>query len=97
MDHAHDILKLISAKRAAGEPFALATVVRTVSVTAAKAGDRGVFVLVRTSNPGAGLFQDLQCDGKPLYRHVAAEVAKWNAPTLGECGLGDVGAVVGAT
>lgn len=66
-------------------------------LTAAKKADRGVFVLVRTSNPGAGLFQDLQCDGQPLYRHVAAEVAKWNAPTIGMCGLGDVGAVVGAT
>lgn len=66
-------------------------------LTAAKAADRGVFVLVRTSNPGAGLFQDLICDGKPLYRHVAAEVVKWNEPTLGACGLGDVGAVVGAT
>lgn len=66
-------------------------------LTAAKASDRGVFVLVRTSNPGAGLFQDLQCGGKPLYRHVAAAVAEWNAPTIGACGLGDVGAVVGAT
>ena len=66
-------------------------------LTAAKKADRGVFVLVRTSNPGAGLFQDLVCDGKPVYRHVAAEVAKWNASTLGACGLGDVGAVVGAT
>ena len=66
-------------------------------LTAAKKAARGVFVLVRTSNPGAGLFQDLLCDGKPLYRHVAAEVANWNAPTRGACGLGDVGAVVGAT
>lgn len=66
-------------------------------LTAAKKAERGVFVLVRTSNPGAGLFQDLVCDGKPLYRHVAAEVAKWNASTIGDCGLGDVGAVVGAT
>jgi orotidine-5'-phosphate decarboxylase len=66
-------------------------------LTAAKKAECGVFVLVRTSNPGAGLFQDLVCDGKPLYRHVADEVAKWNAPTLGACGLGDVGAVVGAT
>ena len=32
-----------------------------------------------------------------MYRHVADEVAKWNAPTIGACGLGDVGAVVGAT
>ena len=66
-------------------------------LTAAKAAERGVFVLVRTSNPGAGLFQDLICEGRPLYRHVAAEVVKWNEPTLGQCGLGDVGAVVGAT
>lgn len=66
-------------------------------LSAAKKADRGVFVLVRTSNPGAGLFQDLVCDGKPVYRHVADEVVKWNASTIGECGLGDVGAVVGAT
>jgi orotidine-5'-phosphate decarboxylase len=66
-------------------------------LSAAKKAERGVFVLVRTSNPGAGLFQDLVCDGRPLYRHVADEVVKWNASTLGACGLGDVGAVVGAT
>ncbi|HVK15504.1 MAG TPA: orotidine-5'-phosphate decarboxylase [Fimbriiglobus sp.] len=66
-------------------------------ITAAANADRGVFVLVRTSNKGAGLFQDLVCDGKPVYRHVADAVARWNAPTLGECGLGAVGAVVGAT
>jgi orotidine-5'-phosphate decarboxylase len=57
----------------------------------------GLFVLVRTSNPGGGLFQNLVCDGKPVYRHVADAVVKWNAPTVGTCGLGDVGAVVGAT
>lgn len=66
-------------------------------LAAAKDTNRGVFVLVRTSNPGAGLFQDLVCDGMPLYRRVADEVAKWNAPTIGTTGLGDVGAVVGAT
>lgn len=58
---------------------------------------RGLFVLVRTSNPGAGLFQDLVCDGKPLYRHVAEAVAAWNAENRSSNGLGDVGAVVGAT
>ncbi len=52
---------------------------------------RGVFVLVRTSNPGGGLFQNLTCEGKPLYRHVAEAVTKWND------GQWDVGAVVGAT
>jgi orotidine-5'-phosphate decarboxylase len=50
-----------------------------------------VFVLARTSNPGAGEFQDLVADGVPLYRHVARAVAGgWNA--AGNCGL-----VVGAT
>jgi orotidine-5'-phosphate decarboxylase len=51
----------------------------------------GLFVLVRTSNSGSGLFQNLVCDGKPLYRHVADAVVKWND------GRGDVGAVIGAT
>jgi orotidine-5'-phosphate decarboxylase len=50
-----------------------------------------IFVLARTSNPGAGEFQDLLADGVPLYRHVARTVAgSWNA--AGNCGL-----VVGAT
>jgi len=52
MDHAHDILKLISAKRAAGEPFALATVVRTVSATAAKAGAKAVILPDGTVSEG---------------------------------------------
>ncbi len=59
--------------------------------------ERGLFVLVRTSNPGGGMFQNLSCDGIPLYRRVAEEVVKWNDERLGDCGLGDVGAVVGAT
>jgi orotidine-5'-phosphate decarboxylase len=58
---------------------------------------RGLFVLVRTSNPGSGQFQNLVCDGRPLYQHVAAAVGEWNRENLGQCGLGDVGAVVGAT
>jgi orotidine-5'-phosphate decarboxylase len=57
----------------------------------------GVFVLVRTSNAGAGLFQDLMADGRPLYQHVAEAVASWARENVGRCGLGDVGAVVGAT
>jgi len=53
--------------------------------------DKLVFVLARTSNPGAGELQDLVADGLPLYRHVARAVAgDWNA--AGNCGL-----VVGAT
>ncbi len=57
----------------------------------------GVFVLVRTSNAGAGQFQDLVCEGKPVYQHVGAAVTAWARENLGACGLGDVGAVVGAT
>src|SRR5690349_1993064 len=58
---------------------------------------RGVFVLVRTSNPGAGQFQDLRCDGMPLYLHVAEAVRTWTRENVGRDGFGDVGAVVGAT
>ena len=53
--------------------------------------DRGVVILCRTSNPGAGDLQDLLVDGRPLYQHVAAKVAReWNEH--GNCAL-----VVGAT
>lgn len=53
--------------------------------------DRGVVILCRTSNPGAGDLQDLQVDGRPLYQHVAAKIAaEWNGH--GNCAL-----VVGAT
>ncbi len=63
----------------------------------ARRWQRGVFVLVRTSNPGAGQFQDLLCAGQPLYRHVAEAVGNWARENLGPSGWGDVGAVVGAT
>jgi len=65
-------------------------------VSARKSGG-GVFVLVRTSNAGARLFQDLDCQGRPLYQHVADAVGGWAKENLGQCGLGDVGAVIGAT
>ena len=66
-------------------------------LASARRSGAGVFVLVRTSNAGAGLFQDLDCGGKPLYQHVGSAVAAWARESLGACGLGDVGAVVGAT
>jgi len=56
--------------------------------------DRGVFVLCRTSNPGAADFQDLRCRHgrgyRPLYQMVALKAAEWNTH-------GNVGLVVGAT
>jgi orotidine-5'-phosphate decarboxylase len=57
----------------------------------------GVFVLVKTSNPGGGQFQDLICDGRPLYRHVAEYVESLAKVDVGPSGYGSVGAVVGAT
>ena len=57
----------------------------------------GVFVLVKTSNPGSGLFQDLLVGGRPLYEHVGQYVEQWAARTSGACGYGAVGGVVGAT
>ena len=65
-------------------------------VKVCKENDRGIFVLVKTSNPSSGEFQDRIIDGKPLYEHVAAKVEEWGADTL-EGNYSNVGAVVGAT
>ncbi len=64
---------------------------------AAAAAGSGVFVLVRTSNPGAADFLDLDAGGRPLHSHFAELVAGSADRLLGECGLSGVGAVVGAT
>ncbi|MCI8670118.1 MAG: orotidine-5'-phosphate decarboxylase [Lachnospiraceae bacterium] len=57
---------------------------------------KGIFVLVKTSNPSSGEFQDQMTGSRPLYELVGEQVAKW-----GETHMGDsysyVGAVVGAT
>jgi orotidine-5'-phosphate decarboxylase len=66
-------------------------------VEVALARDAGVFVLVKTSNPGGRMFQDLTSDGRPVYRHVAEHVEHLALQTLGACGYGSVGGVVGAT
>jgi len=57
----------------------------------------GVYVLTRTSNPGAGTFQDRVCEGRPMYRHVAEMVESLACSTAGSEPYGAVGAVVGAT
>lgn len=59
--------------------------------------DAGLFVLVKTSNPGGAMFQDLLCGERRLYEQVAAYVEERAEGTAGECGYGAVGAVVGAT
>lgn len=58
--------------------------------------DRGLFVLVKTSNPSSGEFQDRLIDGKPLYEHVAAKVVEWGEASM-DGAYSNVGAVVGAT
>jgi orotidine-5'-phosphate decarboxylase len=57
----------------------------------------GVYVLVRTSNPEAGTFQDLSADGEPLYDHVARMVEDLAVQTSQGERFGCIGAVVGAT
>ncbi|MCD7981225.1 MAG: orotidine-5'-phosphate decarboxylase [Clostridiales bacterium] len=57
---------------------------------------KGLFILVKTSNPSSGEFQDRLIDGKPLYEHVAEKVAAWGADCMGNS-YSSVGAVVGAT
>ncbi len=63
------------------------------------AGERGagVYVLVRTSNPGAADFQSRVAESRPLFRHVAEMVEGLAARTAGSGAYGSVGAVVGAT
>lgn len=66
-------------------------------VDCARQHGRGVFVLVKTSNPSAAELQDLQIDGQPLYEHLGALVENWGAGSRGQSGYSSVGAVVGAT
>jgi orotidine-5'-phosphate decarboxylase len=67
-------------------------------VTAARAAGAGALVLVRTSNPGAADVEDLRLtDGEAVWERVGAIVHELGEPGIGEAGLSDVGAVVGAT
>ena len=57
---------------------------------------KGLFILVKTSNPSSGEFQDRLIDGKPLYEHVGEQVARWGADCMGDS-YSYIGAVLGAT
>ena len=57
---------------------------------------KGLFILVKTSNPSSGEFQDQQIDGKPLYELVGEKVAQWGEDHMGTS-YSYIGAVVGAT
>ena len=65
-------------------------------VDVCKEEKKGIFVLVKTSNPSSGEFQDQKVDGKPLYEIVGEHVAKWGEDCMGDS-YSYVGAVVGAT
>ena len=57
---------------------------------------KGIFVLVKTSNPSSGEFQDRRIENRPLYEHVGEMVAEWGEQCMGDS-YSYVGAVVGAT
>ena len=66
-------------------------------VDVCKEENKGIFVLVKTSNPSSGEFQDKKIEGRALYEVVGEYVDKWGAEVIGNCGYSQVGAVVGAT
>ena len=60
--------------------------------------DKGIFILVKTSNPSSGELQDLKLEnGKEVYLEVASLVKKWGEDLIGNYGYSSVAAVVGAT
>lgn len=62
------------------------------------ANDKGIFVLVKTSNPSSGELQDLPCGDEVVHEHMAQLVESWATEHLGsESSFSSVGAVVGAT
>jgi orotidine-5'-phosphate decarboxylase len=66
-------------------------------VHAAQSCGKGLFILVKTSNPSSGDVQNLLVDGHPLYERMAMLVQQWGKGTEGKRGYDAVGAVVGAT
>ena len=65
-------------------------------VDVCKEENKGLFILVKTSNPSSGEFQDQMVDGRPLYELVGEKVAQWGEEHMGDS-YSYVGAVVGAT
>lgn len=59
--------------------------------------NKGIFVLVKTSNPSSGELQDQCIDGKPIYRVMGEFCEQWGEQLPGQYGYSGVGAVVGAT
>ncbi len=66
-------------------------------IDACNAQDKGLFILVKTSNPSSSELQDILVDGEPVYDKTADLVSAWGEQTMGEMGYSRIGAVVGAT
>lgn len=62
-----------------------------------KSDNKGIFVLVKTSNPSSGELQNLIAQEKPVYMHLAQSVKAWGEGMLGNYGYSSIGAVVAAT
>ena len=65
-------------------------------VDVCKEENKGIFVLVKTSNPSSGEFQDQMVEGTPLYELVANKVVEWGEDCMGK-DYSNVGCVIGAT
>lgn len=62
-----------------------------------KKGDKGIFILIHTSNESSRDFQELQIEGQPLYMKVAQKVNEWGQSFIGSSGLSLIGGVAGLT
>ncbi|MFQ5963125.1 MAG: orotidine-5'-phosphate decarboxylase [Candidatus Scalinduaceae bacterium] len=63
----------------------------------AKKYGKGVFILVKTSNPSSKEIQDLKCKNKTIYQIVANQINQWGKDQIGEKGYSSIGAVVAST
>jgi len=59
--------------------------------------DKGLFLLVKTSNPNSGQLQDLRVNDQYLYEYMGSLVSEWGQSMIGKFGFSKIGAVVGAT
>jgi len=64
---------------------------------ACKSLNKGLFLLVKTSNPNSGQIQDLKVNDQYLYEYIGGLVSQWGESMIGESGFSKIGAVVGAT
>ena len=96
IDVGGELIRVFDEDFATVNPYLGSDGIKPFTDVCAKEG-KGIFILVKTSNPSSGEFQDKDMDGKPLYEHVGAMVDAWGEDLVGKCGYSSVGAVVGAT